>query len=53
MIDSAPNRPKRRSAAPKSRLEFYGAPVGILLLERADVPFDRSFIPGSVGNAST
>jgi hypothetical protein len=31
----------------------YGAPVGILLLQRANDPFDRPFVPGSVGNAST
>ncbi|MGY4408185.1 aspartate/glutamate racemase family protein [Bradyrhizobium sp. USDA 3315] len=32
---------------------FYGAPVGILLLERAKDHFSRPFIPGSVGNAGT
>ncbi|UVO30422.1 hypothetical protein [Bradyrhizobium arachidis] len=32
---------------------FYGAPVGILQLERPKDPFNRPFIPGSVGNAST
>lgn len=53
MIDSRLDQANWRSAVPKPRLEFYGAPVGILLLDRADVPFDRSFIPGSVGNAST
>lgn len=34
---------------------FYGAPVGILLLDRSgshDI-FDRPFIPGSVGNSTT
>ncbi|MET4449718.1 hypothetical protein ABIB75_008032 [Bradyrhizobium sp. GM2.2] len=34
---------------------FYGAPVGILLLERVGRggEFNRPFIPGSVGNAGT
>lgn len=32
---------------------FYGAPVGILLIERRSSPSIRPYIPGSVGNAST
>ncbi|MFB6462886.1 hypothetical protein [Bradyrhizobium tunisiense] len=46
MIDPAQNLLK-----PKP--QFYGAPVGILMFERPRDPFDRPFIPGSVGNAST
>lgn len=47
------NRLQLASRRPKQA--FYGAPVGILLLERASTsdPFNRPFIPGSVGNAST
>ncbi|UVO30441.1 hypothetical protein [Bradyrhizobium arachidis] len=37
----------------KPKSSFYGAPVGILQLERPRDPFVRPFIPGSVGNAST
>ncbi|WOH80408.1 hypothetical protein RX327_32155 [Bradyrhizobium sp. BEA-2-5] len=46
---------KLRLALRRPKLAFYGAPVGILLLERTSTsdPFDRPFIPGSVGNAST
>lgn len=42
-----------RQAGITGKREFYGAPLGILLLERSDIPGIRPFIPGSVGNAST
>ncbi|MET4121706.1 Asp/Glu/hydantoin racemase [Bradyrhizobium sp. JR1.5] len=42
-----------RFASLKSEQLFYGAPVGILQLERAHSPGIRPYIPGSVGNAST
>jgi hypothetical protein len=37
----------------KPKPPCHGAPVGVLMLERADDGFDRPFVPGSVGNAST
>ncbi|MET4483614.1 hypothetical protein [Bradyrhizobium sp. F1.13.3] len=43
----------RRVASLKPGQSFYGAPVGILQLQRVDRPGIRPFIPGSVGNAST
>ncbi|WP_128931966.1 hypothetical protein [Bradyrhizobium zhanjiangense] len=44
-----------RMAAPNRNLQFYGAPVGILMVQRAvtDDPFDRFYPPGSVNNACT
>ncbi|AJA65498.1 MULTISPECIES: aspartate/glutamate racemase family protein [Bradyrhizobium] len=44
-----------RTSSPKRNLQFYGAPVGILMVQRAttDDPFDRFYPPGSVNNAST
>ncbi|QQO35582.1 hypothetical protein JJC00_08240 [Bradyrhizobium diazoefficiens] len=51
MIDST--KTKRRSAPLKPKPQFYGAPVGILMFERPRDPYNRPFIPGSVGNAST
>lgn len=51
-IGKSPHTSRRiDSRVPKP--SFYGAPVGILQLERGQDPFDRRFIPGSVGNAST
>lgn len=51
MIDPALAQSKRRFSSPGQ--QFYGAPVGILQLERFPGPFLRPYIPGSVGNAST
>lgn len=42
-----------RISSLKPGQSFYGAPVGILQLQRVDRPGIRPFIPGSVGNAST
>ncbi|MGY3361786.1 hypothetical protein ACVWZK_008449 [Bradyrhizobium sp. GM0.4] len=55
MNNSHLGQSKLRLASQRPKQAFYGAPVGILLLERASTsdPFDRPFIPGSVGNAST
>ncbi|MBZ9603044.1 hypothetical protein [Phyllobacterium chamaecytisi] len=53
------NEPKvarsRFRFASRSLQAFYGAPVGILLLDRTgrSDEFDRPYIPGSVGNSST
>ncbi|MCK1312540.1 hypothetical protein IVB32_03630 [Bradyrhizobium sp. 23] len=44
---------KQRFAALKPEQSFYGAPVGILQLERVRSSSIRPYIPGSVGNAST
>ena len=52
MIDDRGNT-RRRLGSLKAGQQFYGAPVGILQLERFPGPFFRPFIPGSVGNAST
>ncbi|QOZ38364.1 hypothetical protein XH92_36330 [Bradyrhizobium sp. CCBAU 53421] len=43
------------SARRKRKLQYYGAPVGMLGVERLtmDDPFDRPYPPGSSGNAST
>lgn len=40
-------------AALKAGQQFYGAPVGILLMDCARDPIFRPFIPGSIGNATT
>ncbi|MVT55902.1 hypothetical protein GPL17_36570 [Bradyrhizobium yuanmingense] len=55
MNDPQLDQSKLHLASPRPKQAFYGAPVGILLLDRASTtdPFDRPFIPGSVGNAST
>ncbi len=53
MNDSVLPHAKLPLTSLKPRPSFYGAPVGILLLERARTPGIRPFIPGSVGNAST
>lgn len=53
MIDPALAQSKRRFASLTPAQQFYGAPVGILQLERFPGPFLRPYIPGSVGNAST
>lgn len=53
MNDPAPPRTERRLFSLRQGQSFYGAPVGILQLERVDRPGFRPFIPGSVGNAST
>ncbi|EIG61331.1 hypothetical protein [Bradyrhizobium sp. WSM1253] len=45
--------PAQTKASLKPKPQFYGAPVGILMFERPRDPFDRPFIPGSVGNASS
>lgn len=37
----------------KPRMEFHGAPVGILMVERMPTPGIRPYIPGNMGNAST
>lgn len=44
---------RRRFASLKPGQSIYGAPVGIMQLERDRVPGIRPYIPGSVGNAST
>ncbi|MVT55646.1 hypothetical protein GPL17_35085 [Bradyrhizobium yuanmingense] len=44
---------RKRFASLKPGQSIYGAPVGILQLERAPLPGIRPYIPGSVGNAST
>ncbi|MBR1165252.1 hypothetical protein [Bradyrhizobium elkanii] len=43
----------KRLAALNRSQEFYGAPIGILLVDSAHYPINRPYIPGSVGNAST
>ncbi|MCA1378624.1 MULTISPECIES: hypothetical protein [unclassified Bradyrhizobium] len=55
MNNSQLTQGKSRLAARHPNQAFYGAPVGILLLERIGRggEFSRPFIPGSVGNAST
>lgn len=53
MIESSLSETRRRFAPLKPGQQFYGAPVGILQLERFPGPFHRPYIPGSVGNAST
>ncbi|RZM91490.1 hypothetical protein CWO91_41045 [Bradyrhizobium genosp. SA-3] len=53
MIDFPRSQNNPRFASLKSGQSFYGAPVGILQLERARSPSIRPYIPGSVGNAST
>jgi hypothetical protein len=47
------NFQKLASASRKPKPPYHGAPVGILLLQRASDTFHRPWIPGSVGNAST
>ncbi|MET4236196.1 Asp/Glu/hydantoin racemase [Bradyrhizobium sp. LA6.10] len=44
---------ERRFFSLRPGQSFYGAPIGILQLQRVDRPGIRPFIPGSVGNAST
>lgn len=44
---------RKRFASLKPGQSIYGAPVGILQLERDSLPGIRPYIPGSVGNAST
>lgn len=44
---------RRRFASLKPGQSIYGAPVGILQLERDRLAGIRPYIPGSVGNAST
>lgn len=48
-------RSKLHFASRRPNQAFYGAPVGILLLDRtsSNDAFDCPFIPGSVGSAST
>ncbi|MET4324054.1 hypothetical protein [Bradyrhizobium sp. RT5a] len=55
MNNSQLTQGKSRFASRHTNQAFYGAPVGILLLERIgrSGEFSRPFIPGSVGNAST
>lgn len=55
MNNSQIQQSKYRFASPRPKQAFYGAPIGILLLDRTGRgdAFDRPFIPGSVGNAST
>ncbi|MES0039671.1 hypothetical protein NKJ74_31370, partial [Mesorhizobium sp. M0046] len=53
MIDPSPARGKQWPASVKPRLAFYGAPVGILMLERMPGAGLRPYIPGDTGNAST
>ncbi|WP_347710848.1 hypothetical protein [Bradyrhizobium sp. CB1650] len=50
---TVPARANQHFASPKPKPTYYGAPVGILMFERPRDSFDRPFIPGSVGNAST
>ncbi|MCK1656396.1 hypothetical protein [Bradyrhizobium sp. 151] len=45
--------PAHTEASLKSKPQFYGAPLGILMFQRPRDPFDRPFIPGSVGNAGS
>lgn len=53
MIDHSPARGKQWPASVKPRLAFYGAPVGVLMLERMPGAGLRPYIPGDTGNAST
>ncbi|MDH2357269.1 hypothetical protein QCM80_42895 [Bradyrhizobium sp. SSUT112] len=55
MNDSQLTQSRSLFAARQPNQAFYGAPVGILLLERIgrSGEFNRPFIPGSVGNSST
>ncbi|MDF0498646.1 hypothetical protein [Bradyrhizobium yuanmingense] len=54
MNESSFDQIRHRFASLKSNQAFYGAPVGILQLERKrGCPFIRPFVPGDVNNAST
>nr|WP_292512770.1 hypothetical protein [Mesorhizobium sp.] len=50
---ASPLEHSRGLTAVKPGLRSYGAPVGILMIERIQSPGVRPFIPGDVGNAST
>lgn len=53
MSDPSPARGRQWPTSVKPRLAFYGAPVGILMLERMPGAGVRPYIPGDTGNAST